>query len=142
MRFLRFFTRGILQLFLEVFSPAQILLIVHTTVIPHSVFSISSFSVFFHSEIYKSVLIRSFCSSLCSFLLSILSISLFFSTLLSAPCSVFSLSVYSLYFLISLLFSFHICYPFFSLLYEAGAARRDPACSRWDPGKAEITFSI
>ena len=42
-----------------------------------------------------------FCSFLCFFLPSISSILLFFSNLLSVPCSAFPLYVYSLYFLIS-----------------------------------------
>ena len=56
---------------------------------------------------------------LCCFLLSILSILLLFSTLLSAPCSVFSLSVYSLYLLIHFIdfFSNLLSFLFFSLSY-------------------------
>ena len=117
LRFLRFFTCvswGI--------SPAQILLIVQTTAIHHSVFYFSSFSMFIQSRISKSVVICSFCSFLCSFLLSILSI-LLFSTLLSIPCSVFSLCLFTLFSelcivffsnLLSFLFSFPI--TLFSLL--------------------------
>ena len=68
--------------------PSQILLIVQTTAIHHSVFYFSSFSMYIQSRISKSV-ICSFSSFLCSFLLSVLSI-LLFSTLISIPCSVFS----------------------------------------------------
>ena len=78
------------------------------------------FSLFFYISLFwnlESILIYSFCSFLCSFLLSILSILLFFSTLLSAPCSVFSLSIYSLYFLNSLIvfFSNLLSFIFLSL---------------------------
>ena len=82
---------GSLLVSLEVFSPAQILLIVHTTVIHHSVFSFSSFfyiSSFWNLEI---------CSCLYSSLLSILLILLFFPTLLSAPCSVLSVCLFTLF---------------------------------------------
>ena len=58
------------------------------------------FSSFWNLEIF---FICSFRSFLCSFLLSILFILLFFSTLLSVPCFVLSLSVYSLYLLIPLI---------------------------------------
>ena len=78
------------------------------------------FSLFFYISLFwnlESILIYSFCSFLCSFLLSILSILLFFSTLLSAPCSVFSLSIYSLYFLNPLIvfFSNLLSFIFLSL---------------------------
>ena len=89
LRFLRFFTCvswGI--------SSAQILLIVETTAIRHSIFYFSSFSMFIQSRISKSVVICSFCSFLCSFLLFFL-----FPVL-------FSPSVYSFYFLISLIVFF------------------------------------
>ena len=59
-------------------------------------FYFSSFSMFIQSRISKSVVICSFCSFLCSFLLSILSI-LLFSTLLSIPCSLFSLCLFTLF---------------------------------------------
>ena len=100
---------GSLLVSLEVFSPAQILLIVHTTVIRHSVFSFSSFfyiSSFWNLEI---------CSCLYSSLLSILFILLFFPTLLSAPCSVLSVYLSHFIFWSHLLFYFQICCPFFSL---------------------------
>ena len=78
-------------------------------------FSFSSFSMFLHSIIKKSVIIFSFFSFLCSSLLSILSMLLFFSALLSVPCSVFSLCLFTLfsdlpycYHLLSFLFSFPI----------------------------------
>ena len=99
LRFLRFFTCvswGI--------SPAQILLIVQTTAIRHSVFYFSSFSMFIQSRISKSVVICSFCSFLLfSSSLSFPSYSflLFFLFLV-----LFSPSVYSLYFLISLMVFF------------------------------------
>ena len=52
-------------------------------------------------------------------LLAILSILLFFSTLLSIPCFVYSFSVYSLYFLISLIVSFsNLLSLLFSFLYS------------------------
>ena len=60
----------------------------------HSIFSFSSFSMFLQSRISKSVVICFFCYFLCYFLLSIFSILLFFSTLLSIPCSVFSLCLF------------------------------------------------
>ena len=78
-------------------------------------FSFSSFSMFPHSVIKKSVFIFSFFSFLCSSLLSILSMLLFFSALLSVPCSVFSLCLFTLfsdllycYHLLSFLFSFPV----------------------------------
>ena len=77
------------------FSPTQILLIVQATTIHHSILYFSSFSMFIQSRILKSVVICSFCSFLCSFLLSIFSI-LLFSTLVSIPCSVFSLYLFTL----------------------------------------------
>ena len=77
-------------------SPAKILLVVQTTAIRHSIFYFSSFSMFIQSRISKSVVICSFCSFLCSFLLSILSI-LLFSTLLSIPCFVFSLCLFTVF---------------------------------------------
>ena len=98
--YLRFFTcvsRGI--------SPTQILLIVQTTAIRHSIFYFSSFSMFIQSRISKSVVICSFCSFLCSFLLFFL-----FPVL-------FSPSVYSFYFLISLIV-FLSFFPLFLLLYS------------------------
>ena len=86
-------------------SPAQILLIVETTAIRHSVFYFSSFSMFIQSRISKSNVICCFCSLLCSFLLSILSI--VYSFLLFLLFHVlFSSSIYSLYFLISLIVFF------------------------------------
>ena len=91
LRFLRFFTCVSWGIF-----PSQILLIEQITAIRHSIFCFSSFSMFIQSRISKSVVICSFCSFLCSFLLSILSI-LLFSTLLSIPCSVFSLCLFTLF---------------------------------------------
>ena len=90
LKFLRFFTCVSWGIF-----PVQILLIVQTTAIRHSIFYFSSFSIFLQSRISKSV-ICSFCSFLWPFLLSIFSI-LFLSTLLSIPCSVFSLSLFTIF---------------------------------------------
>ena len=89
LKFLRFFTCVSWGIF-----PVQILLIVQTTAIRHSIFYFSSFSMFIQSRISKSVVICSFCSFLCSFLLFFL-----FPVL-------FSPSVYSFYFLISLIVFF------------------------------------
>ena len=78
-----------------------VLLIVLATAIRHC-FSLSPLAIFLHSWILKLVFIISFCSFLYYFLLSILVIFLFFSTLLSVlsvPCSGLSLFIYSLYFL-------------------------------------------
>ena len=103
--FLRFFTCvswGI--------SSAQILLIVQTTAIRHSIFYFSSFSMFIQSRISKPVVI-------CSFL--------FFSPLYLFHPTLFYSSFYSLFCFLPLFihfifwsplwFSFQICYPFFSL---------------------------
>ena len=90
LKFLRFFTCVSWGIF-----PVQILLIVQTTAIRHSIFYFSSFSIFLQSRISESV-ICSFCSFLWPFLLSIFSI-LFLSTLLSIPCSVFSLSLFTIF---------------------------------------------
>ena len=90
LKFLRFLTCVSWGIF-----PAQILLIVQTTAIRHSIFYFSSFSIFLQSRISESV-ICSFCSFLWPFLLSIFSI-LFLSTLLSIPCSVFSLSLFTIF---------------------------------------------
>ena len=89
-KFLRFFTCVSWGIF-----PVQILLIVQTTAIRHSIFYFSSFSIFLQFRISESV-ICSFCSFLWPFLLSIFSI-LFLSTLLSIPCSVFSLSLFTIF---------------------------------------------
>ena len=100
LRFLRFFTCvswGI--------SPAQILLIMQKTAICHSIFYFSSFSMFIQSRISKSLVICFFCSFLCSFLLSIFSILYSFLLFFLFPV-LFSPSVYSLYFLISLIVFF------------------------------------
>ena len=102
LRFLRFFTCVSWGIF-----PSQILLIEQTTAIRHSIFCFSSFSMFIQSRISKSVVMCSFCSFLCSFLLS-LSLSFpSYSFLLFVLFPVlFSSSVYSLYFLISLIIFF------------------------------------
>ena len=94
---------------LEVFSPAQTLFIMQTSAIHHSVFCFSSFSILLYSGIFTNLFLSvpsDLSSFLCYFLLFILSILLFFFTILSVPCSVFCLSVYSLYFLISHCFLF------------------------------------
>ena len=99
LKFLRFFTCVSWGIF-----PVQILLIVQTTAIRHSIFYFSSFSMFIQSRISKSVVICSFCSFLLfSSSLSFPSYSflLFFLFLV-----LFSPSVYSLYFLISLMVFF------------------------------------
>ena len=98
LRFLRFFTCvswGI--------SPAQILLIVQTTAIRHSIFYFSSFSMFIQSRISKSVVIC------LSFLSCVLFCSSFFSLFCFLP-----LFIHFIFWSL-LLFFFQICYPFFSL---------------------------
>ena len=81
LRFLRFFTCvswGI--------SPAQILLIVQTTAIRHSIFYFSSFSMFIQSRISKSVVICSFCSFLFFSPLYLFHPTLFYSSFYSLFC--------------------------------------------------------
>ena len=87
---------AVLHLFLLKYFPSTNLFDWMTTAIPHSdsIFYFSSFSMFIQSRISKSVVICSFCSFLCSFLLFFL-----FPVL-------FSPSVYSFYFLISLIVFF------------------------------------
>ena len=63
---------------------------------------------------FQNVVICSFCSFLCSFLLSIFFPSYSYLLFFLFPV-LFSPSVYSLYFQNSVLFSFQICCPFFSL---------------------------
>ena len=92
-------------------SPAQILLIVQATAIGHSIFHLSSFSMFIQSRISKSVVICFFCFFLYSILLSVFSI-LLFSTVPSFPCSVFSLSFFLCFLLASILFLFFLCFLF------------------------------
>ena len=82
---------------LEVFSLAHILLILQTSTLRQSIFLLSSFSVFLYSGIQKPVLIFSFYSFLCSFLLSTLPIIPFFHTVLPVPCSIFPLCLFSLF---------------------------------------------
>ena len=77
------------------YFPSKILLIVQTTAIGHSIFYFSSFSMFIQSRILKSFVISSLCSFQCSFPLSIYSI-LLLPSLLSIPCSVFSLCLFTL----------------------------------------------
>ena len=106
LRFLRFFTCvswGI--------SPAQILLIVQTTAIHHSVFYFSSFSMFIQSRISKSVVICSFCSFLFFSPLYLFHPTLFYSSFYFLFCF---LPVYSLYFLISLVFFSNLLFFLFS----------------------------
>ena len=100
LRFLRFFTCVSWGIF-----PSQILLIVQATAIRHSIFCFSSFSMFIQSRISKSVVMCSFCSFLCSFLLSLSFPSYSFLLFVLFPV-LFSPSVYSLNFLISLIIFF------------------------------------
>ena len=82
LRFLRFFTCvswGI--------SPAQILLIMQTTTICHSIFYFSSFSMFTQSRISKSVVICPSCSSFSLYLFT------FFSDLPYLPSFLFSFPI-------------------------------------------------
>ena len=114
LRFLRFFTCVSWGIF-----PSQILLIEQITAIRHSIFCFSSFSMFIQSRISKSVVMCSFCSFLCSFLLSLSLFSiLLFSTLRSIPCSFFFLCLFTLFsdlpyyflfktFILSFLFSYY-----------------------------------
>ena len=97
-----------------VIFPEQILLTVQTTAIHHSIFSFSSFSMFLHSRISKSVYVCSFCF-LCSFLLTFY---LFHPSILfySSFCSLLCFLLLFIHFIFkSPLFSFQICYPFFSV---------------------------
>ena len=104
-------------------SPAQILLIVQTTAICHSIFYFSSFYLCLFNLEFQNVVICFFCSFLCSFLLSIFFPSYSYLLFFLFPV-LFSPSVYSLYFLISLtvffsnLLSFLFSFPItlFSLL--------------------------
>ena len=96
--FLRFFTCvswGV--------SSAQILLIVQTTAIRHSIFYFSSFSMFIQSRISKSIVICSFCSFLFFSPDYLFHPTLFYSFFYSL---FFFLPVYSLYFLIPLIVFF------------------------------------
>ena len=90
-------------------------LAVQTTAICHSIFYFSSFSMFIQSRISKYV-ICSFCSFLCSFLLSIFSI-LLFSTLLSILCSVVSLYLFALISDLPYFFLFKSVIPSFLFSY-------------------------
>ena len=105
-------SRGSSLVSLEVFPQHNLLIVQTTAILCHSIFFISPLFLFIQSRISKSVVICPFCSFLCSFVLSFLSI-LLFSTLLSIPCSVFSLFIHFIFW--SPLFSFQICYSFFSL---------------------------
>ena len=92
-------------------------------------FYFSSFSMFIQSRILKLVVICSCCSFL--FLLSIFFI-LLFSTLLSIPCSVFSLCLFSLFSDLSYGFLFKsailsFLFSYYSLLHF-GARIKMPAC--------------
>ena len=75
--------------------PAQILFIVQTAAIHHSIFYSPLFLCLFNLE-SKTLLLSVPSVPSCSFLLSIFSIQ-FFSTLLSIPCSVFSLYLFALF---------------------------------------------
>ena len=92
-------------------SPAQILLIVETTAIRHSVFYFSSFSMFIQSRISKSVVICSFCSFLFFSPLYLFHPTLFYSSFYSLFCFL-PLFIHFIFWS-PLLFSFQICYPFF-----------------------------
>ena len=94
-------------------SPAQILLIMQTTAIHHSIFYFSSFSMFIQSRISKSIVICSFCSFLFLYPLYHFHPTLFYSSFYSLFCF---LPVYSLYFLISLIVFFPnlLSFVFFS----------------------------
>ena len=81
----------------ELFSPAYISLILQTLTSRQSIFLFSSFSILLYSGIQKSVLIFSFCSFLCSFLLRTLWILPFFHTVLPVSCSIFSLCLFTLF---------------------------------------------
>ena len=105
--FLQFFTCVSWGIF-----PAQILLIMQTTAVCHSTFYFSSFSMFIQSRIPKSVV-------MCS-----LFFPMFFSALYPFHPTHFYSSFYFLFCFLPLfiqfiflspLFSFQICYPFFSL---------------------------
>ena len=116
--FLRFCDSSLVSL--EVFSPAQILLIVQRKAMHHSIFLSPLFLCFFLLEFRSLALyVPSVLFCVLLSLLAVLSILLFFSTLLSIPCFVYSFSVYSLYFLISLIFSFsNLLSLLFSFLYS------------------------
>ena len=119
LRFLRFFTCvswGI--------SPAQILLIVQTTAMRHSIFISPLFS---QSRISKFVVICSFCSFPCSFLLSIFSLQLF-SNLVSIPCSVFSFCLFTLFSDYPYCFLFKSVIPSFLFSYYS-VLSASPLCS-------------
>ena len=106
--FLRFFTCvswGI--------SPAQTLLIVQTTAICHSIFYSSSFSMFLQSRTSKSVVICFFCSCLFFSLLYLFHPTLFYYSFYSLFCFLPLFIHFISWF--TLLFSFQIGYPFFSL---------------------------
>ena len=98
---------------IEVFFPAQISLIVQTTATRHTYFS-PLFLCFFNLE-FRNLLLSVFSVLSCVFFCS-LSCPSFYSFLLFVLFpALFSPSVYSLFFWHPLLFSFEICYPFFSL---------------------------
>ena len=107
-------------------SPAQILLIMQTTAIHHSIFYFSSFSMFTQSRISKSIVICSFCSFFFFYPLYHFHPTLFYSSFYSLFCF---LPVYSLYFLISLIVFFQICYPLFFLFSYYSILPASPLCS-------------
>ena len=96
---------------LEVHSPGQFLLIVQTTPLRHSDFSSSSFSIFLYFGIPSVLSYVLFCSPSClpfySFLL------FFLLPVLFSP----SLFIHFIFWS-PLLFSFQICYPFFSFFFS------------------------
>ena len=119
-------SRGSSLMSLEVFPQHNLLIVQTTAILCHSIFFISPLFLFIQSRISKSVVICPFCSFLCSFVLSFLSI-LLFSTLLSIPCSVFSLCLFTLFSDLPYCSFFQICYPFFSLPITLLSA--SPLCS-------------
>ena len=121
MCFLRFFTCvswGI--------SLVQILLIVQTTAIRHSIFYFSSLSMFMQCRISKSVVICSFFSFLFFSPLYLFLPTLFYSSFYFLFCFVY-LFIHFIFWS-PLLFSFQICYPFFSLSYYS-VLSASPLCS-------------
>ena len=109
-------------MFLEVFSPAQILLIMQTSAICYSVFSFSNFSIFLYSGIFKNLFLSVpsglscvlFCCLSCPFFYSFL---LFFLFPIIFSPSLFRYLRYLLYFLISLCFRFKFAILSFLFFY-------------------------
>ena len=108
---------AVLHLFLLKYFPSTNLFDWITTAIPHSdsIFYFSSFSMFIQSRISKSVVICSFCSFLLFSPLYLFHPTLFYSSFYSLFCFL-PLFIHFIFWS-PLLFSFQICYPFFSLSY-------------------------